>query len=142
MRFSGWSSDVFSADLWTGQGCATVPGLGPEVPQRREIDLVTGEPTAQVSFVSPPGAAVRIRRTYTLSRGSYAIGVHDEVLNDSGQPWQGYIYRQLARIPPDAKRGVTGRTNPESYSFAGATWFSPARSEEHTSELQSLKPNS
>src|SRR3546814_3221813 len=58
--------------------------------------------------------------------GSYAIAVHDEVLNDSGQPWQGYIYRQLARIPPDAKRGVTGMTNPESYSFAGAKWFSAA----------------
>src|SRR3546814_4983281 len=33
---------------------------------------------------------------------------------------------QLARIPPDAKRGVTGMTNPESYSFAGAKWFSAA----------------
>ena len=109
---------------WTGQGGASVPELVPEDPQRREIDLVTGEPTAQVSFVSPPGSAVRIRRTYTLSRGSYAIGVHDEVINESGQQWQGYIYRQLARIPPDPKRGVTSMTNPESYSFAGAKWFS------------------
>src|SRR3546814_5009530 len=33
---------------------------------------------------------------------------------------------QLARIPPDAKRGVTGMTNPESYSFSGAKWFSAA----------------
>src|SRR3546814_18862649 len=97
MRISDWSSDVCSSDL-----------------------------TVQVSFVSPPGAAVRIRRIYTLSRGSYAIAVHDAVLNDPGQPWQGYIYRQLARIPPDAKRGVTGMTNPESYIFAGATWFRAA----------------
>src|SRR3546814_10377305 len=107
---------------WIGQGGTRVPELVPEDPQQREIDLTTGQPTVQVSFVSPPGAAVRIRRIYTLSRGSYAIAVHDEVLNDSGQPWQGYIYRQLARIPPDAKRGVT-------------------RSEEHTSELQSLMRN-
>src|SRR5690606_29527618 len=111
---------------WTGQGGATVPELVPEDPQRREIDLVTGEPTAQVSFVSPPGSAVRIRRTYTLSRGSYAIAVHDEVINESGKPWQGYVYRQLARIPPDSKGGVGGMTNPESYSFAGAKWFSAA----------------
>src|SRR3546814_784807 len=111
---------------WIGQGGTRVPELVPEDPQQREIDLTTGQPTVQVSFVSPPGAAVRIRRIYTLSLGSYAIAVHDEVLNDSGQPWQGYIYRQLARIPPDAKRGVTGMTNPESYSFAGAKWFSAA----------------
>src|SRR3546814_19844163 len=97
MRISDWSSDVCSSDL-----------------------------TVQVSFVSPPGAAVRIRRIYTLSRGSYAIAVHDEALNDSGQPWQGYIYRQLARIPPDDKRGVTGMTNPESYNFACAKWISAA----------------
>src|SRR3546814_15852153 len=69
-----------------GQGGTRVPELVPEDLQQREIDLTTGQPTVQVSFVSPPGAAVRIRRIYTLSRGSYAIAVHDEVLNDSGQP--------------------------------------------------------
>jgi YidC/Oxa1 family membrane protein insertase len=108
---------------WVGQGGATVPALVPEHPQQRQVALATGQSTVQVSFVSPPGAAVRIRRTYTLSRGSYAIKVHDEVVNDSSQAWQGYIYRQLARIPPQTKSGMT---NPESYSFAGAKWFSAA----------------
>ncbi|WP_027079438.1 membrane protein insertase YidC [Luteimonas mephitis] len=111
---------------WTAQGGASVPMLVPEVPQQREITLASGEPAVQVSFVSPPGAAVRIRRTYTLTRGSYAIAVHDEVVNESGKPWQGYVYRQLARIPPQAKSGVGAMTNPESYSFAGAKWFSAA----------------
>jgi YidC/Oxa1 family membrane protein insertase len=108
---------------WVGQGGATVPALVPEHPQQRQVALATGQSTVQVSFVSPPGAAVRIRRTYTLSRGSYAIKVHDEVVNDSSQAWQGYIYRQLARIPQQNKSGMT---NPESYSFAGAKWFSAA----------------
>src|SRR3546814_15622697 len=57
---------------WIGQGGTRVPELVPEDPQQREIDLTTGQPTVQVSFVSPPGAAVRIRRIYTLSPGSYA----------------------------------------------------------------------
>jgi YidC/Oxa1 family membrane protein insertase len=108
---------------WVGQGGATVPALVPEAPQQREIMLASGQPTVQVSFVSPPDAAVRIRRTYTLTRGSYAIAVHDEVVNESGKPWQGYIYRQLARIPPEKKSGMT---DPASYSFAGAKWFSAA----------------
>jgi YidC/Oxa1 family membrane protein insertase len=107
---------------WVGQGGARVPDLAPATPQR-EIALVDGQKTAQVSFVSPASDGVSIRRTYTLTRGDYAIAVHDEVVNNSGKPWQGYIYRQLARIPPLAKSGMT---NPESYSFAGAKWFSTA----------------
>src|SRR5690606_6779827 len=101
---------------WVGQGGSTVPGLVPEAPARRQVALADGQQAVQVSFVSPADAPVRIRRTYTLSRGSYAIAVHDEVLNASGQPWQGYVYRQLARIPPDTRRGVGSMTNPESYS--------------------------
>src|SRR5690606_2258713 len=101
---------------WVGQGGSTVPGLVPETPARRQDALADGQQAVQVSFVSPADAPVRIRRTYTLSRGSYAIAVHDEVLNASGQPWQGYVYRQLARIPPDTRRGVGSMTNPESYS--------------------------
>lgn len=111
---------------WVGQGGSTVPELVPEVPGQREVTLADGQPAVQISFVSPADAPVRIRRTYTLSRGSYAIAVHDEVVNTSGQPWQGFLYRQLARIPPDSSGGVTGMTNPESYSFAGAKWFSAA----------------
>ena len=107
---------------WVGQGGAPVPDLAPATPQR-QITLADGQQTAEVSFVSPPNGGVSIRRTYTLTRGSYAIAVHDEVVNESGKPWQGYIYRQLARIPPQTKSGMT---NPESYSFAGAKWFSAA----------------
>jgi YidC/Oxa1 family membrane protein insertase len=108
---------------WIAQGGASVPALVPETPQQRDVRLASGQQAVQVSFVSPPEAAVQIRRTYTLTRGSYAIAVHDEVVNRSGKPWQGYIFRQLARIPPQAKSGMT---NPESYSFAGAKWFSAA----------------
>ena len=91
---------------WVGQGGAPVPDLAPATPQR-QITLADGQQTAEVSFVSPPNGGVSIRRTYTLTRGSYAIAVHDEVVNESGKPWQGYIYRQLARIPPQTKSGMT-----------------------------------
>ena len=42
--------------------------------------------------------------------------------NDTGSaPWQGSVYRQLLRNPPPVKSGMT---NPESFSFSGATWYS------------------
>ena len=108
---------------WIGQGGATVPDLVPAAGQPRQVTLADGQDAVQVEYVSPPGAAVAIRRTYTITRGSYAIAVHDEVVNGSAQPWQGYVYRQLARIPPEKKSSMT---DPASYSFAGAKWFSAA----------------
>ena len=50
-----------------------------------------------------------------------SIGVRDEVVNQSATPWQGFVYRQLVRVPPQV---TSGMTHPESYSFHGAAWFS------------------
>src|SRR3546814_12802357 len=74
---------------WIGQGGTRVTELVPEDPQQREIDLTTGQPTVQVSFVSTPGAAVRIRRIYTMLSGSHTLAVHEHVLNESGQGSEG-----------------------------------------------------
>ena len=108
---------------WVGQAGAEVPALVPEDRQPRTLSLGDGQQQVAVNFVSTGTDGIQIRRTFTLTRGSYAIAVKDEVVNNSGTPWQGYVYRQLARIPPQAKRGMT---NPESYSFTGAKWFSSA----------------
>ncbi|MGV8932411.1 MAG: membrane protein insertase YidC [Luteimonas sp.] len=107
---------------WIGQNGASVPPLALAAPQQRAITLADGQAQAQASFVAQGDGGLQIRRTYTLKRGSYAIGVHDEVVAGA-KPWQGYIYRQLARVPPQLKSSMT---NPESYSFAGAKWFSAA----------------
>jgi YidC/Oxa1 family membrane protein insertase len=48
------------------------------------------------------------------------VGVRDEVINRSGAPWQGYVYRQLVRVPPQIQSGMF---HPESYSFRGAAWL-------------------
>ncbi|HVI59510.1 MAG TPA: membrane protein insertase YidC [Luteimonas sp.] len=107
---------------WVGQGGAAVPALVPATAQR-DFTLADGQPQVQVAFEATGGDGVTIRRTYTLARGSYVVAVHDEVVNGSRGQWQGYLYRQLARVPPVVKAGMT---NPESYSFAGAKWFSAA----------------
>ena len=113
---SGWISGQ--------QGGAAPSHESGFVPEQGSGDVVLAPGASEISvpfvWTSPDG--VTIRRTYTLKRGDYALRVRDDVVNTGTQPWQGYVYRQLLRVPPVIK---TGMTNPESFSFNGATWFSP-----------------
>lgn len=111
---------------WVGQAGSDAPAdaaaLTPLQPQR-SYTLAAGQAQLKIPFEWRSSGGVTLRRIYTISRGSYVLGVDDEIVNGGSGKWQGYVYRQLARIPPEAKRGMT---NPESYSFAGAKWFSAA----------------
>ncbi|GAA4856789.1 membrane protein insertase YidC [Luteimonas vadosa] len=110
---SGWVSQANPAPTHA-------QGFVPETPQTA-YTLADGADTLVVPFVWRGPDGVTIRRTYTVTRGSYALEVEDTVVNRGAQPWQGYVYRQLNRVPPQLDRGMT---NPESFSFNGATWFS------------------
>lgn len=88
----------------------------------RAIALSEGAKSVSVPFIWHGPDGVSIRRTYTFERGKYAVEVRDEIVNAGAQPWQGYVYRQLIRKPPNITRGMT---NPDSFSFNGATWYSP-----------------
>lgn len=110
---SGWVSAANAAPNHAA-------GFVPENPQR-DLVLPRGADRIDVPFVWRGPNGVSIRRTYTLTRNDFAIRVRDEVVNGGNAPWQGYVYRQLVRIPPVVK---TGYTHPESYSFHGAAWYS------------------
>jgi len=94
-------------------------GFVPEVASG-EVALATGQDQVSVPFIWNGPNGVTIRRTYTLHRGTYVIDVRDDVANAGAASWQGYVYRQLLRTPPQIK---TGMTSPESFSFNGATWW-------------------
>lgn len=87
----------------------------------RGFHLAAGANQVIVPFVWTGPDGVSIHRTYTFGRGDYTVQVRDEVVNAGSAPWQGHVYRQLLRVPPQVK---TGFTHPESYSFHGAAWFS------------------
>jgi YidC/Oxa1 family membrane protein insertase len=87
-----------------------------------ELKLADGAKTISASFMWTGAEGVSIRRTYTLARGEYALKVRDDVVNRSAKPWTGHIYRYLSRVPHVLKRGMT---NPESFSFNGAVWYTP-----------------
>ena len=110
---SGWVSN-------TGAAPSHESGFVP-VDATRDYRLAAGADSVQVPFLWHGPDGVSIRRTYTFHRGDYAVEVRDEVVNAGSQPWQGYVYRQLLRVPPVVKSGMT---HPESYSFHGAAWFS------------------
>ncbi|MCD9031932.1 membrane protein insertase YidC [Luteimonas sp. Y-2-2-4F] len=77
--------------------------------------------SVSVPFVWNGPDGVSIRRTYTVRRGSYAIEVRDEVINQGSRPWQGFVYRQLAKVPP-VTRGNWMNPDPESFSLNGGVW--------------------
>jgi YidC/Oxa1 family membrane protein insertase len=117
-------------------GLLSQGGAAPNHEAPYQLDAATGATTAraftlpkgtnqiEVPFVWSDPSGISVRKTYVLTRGSYVITVKEEIHNGSSAPWVGYDYRQLQRVPPViAKNG--GMTNPESYSFAGAAWYSP-----------------
>jgi len=88
---------------------------------QRQVALAAGQASVSVPFEWTGPDGIAIRRTWTFQRGDYAVRVRDEVVNRGTDPWQGYVYRQLVRVPPQLESSFT---NPQSYSFHGATWFS------------------
>ena len=87
-----------------------------------EVALAGGGKAAQLQFEGRNAQGIRLRRTYTLPQGSYALRVRDELANAGAAPWTGDIERHLQRVPPIVKSGLT---NPEAFSLNGAAWYSP-----------------
>jgi len=59
--------------------------------------LADGQDQLEVRFTSPDVGGIRLVKTYTLKRGSYAIGVRHELINTSGQAIAPQLYLQLVR---------------------------------------------
>ncbi len=86
--------------------------------------LAAGSGSVSQAFVWTDPSGVQVRKTYTLKRGSYVVDLREDIRNGSTSAWTGNDYRQLRRVPPIIRKSG-GLTNPESYSFVGAAWYSP-----------------
>ena len=118
---SGWVSNAgpapsheagFVPEITTAGTDASAPAFA----------LADGAASVVVPFVWTGANGVTIRRTYTFKRGDYVVDVRDEVVNAGNAPWQGFVYRQLSRVPRALV--AKGPMSAESYSFQGAAWFS------------------
>ena len=120
--FSRQGSQPYSAVTgWASEAGTDVPQAnGFRAEQAGTQTLADGADTLVVPFVWTGANGVTIRRNFTFTRGSYAVGVRDEVSNGGQSAWNGYVYRRLERVPPVISKGMT---NPDSFSFNGATWY-------------------
>ncbi|MGH8083715.1 MAG: membrane protein insertase YidC [Lysobacter sp.] len=91
------------------------------LPAGADLVLDPGEDQVVVPFTWTGPDGVTIRRSYTFGRGDYAVQVRDEVVNGGDAPWQGFVYRQLSRVPRELEK--SGPMSVEQYSFQGAAWF-------------------
>jgi YidC/Oxa1 family membrane protein insertase len=107
----------------SGTGASAKPLAFAPVDAARSVALAPGQQQLVVPFEARTAEGVVVLREYVLTRGSYVIAVRDRVRNEGASAWQGYVTRQLVRVPQPLKSSMV---NPESYSFHGATWFGPS----------------
>ena len=84
-----------------------------------ERALADGKDTLEVRFESAPVGNVKLVKTYTFKRGSYAIGVRHETINTGTSPVTAQLYNQLVRDSsdgPDSHQFYSSFTGPAFYS--------------------------
>ncbi len=91
--------------------------------EQSSVELGARSGEVEFAFAWEDGEGLRVRKIYTLKRGSYEIGLRHEVQNGSAQAWTGAEYRQLMRTEPPPPGNSF--TNPASFSFVGGSRYSP-----------------
>lgn len=118
-----------SADDWyvAQSGLVSNSGKAPDhealfSSERNDYALAAGATTLEIPLTWQDASGLKVRKVFTLQRGSYLIGARMEIVNAGPTPWSGNAYRQLQRVAPEP---ATGFNNPERYAYVGAAWYSP-----------------
>ncbi len=85
----------------------------------RERALKEGANELALRFESPEQAGVKLIKTYTFHRGSFAVDVRHEIVNASGAPISPYLYLQFLRggySPPGGSGFYSTFTGPAIYT--------------------------
>lgn len=117
---SGWLTK-------SGQNAPTHEVMFQTVDGKNTFTLADGQDSLSVPFVWTDAASgVRLTKTLVLTRGSFTVKQVQELHNTGTAPWSGFAYEQLKRIAPPPPSKTAGLTNPDSFSFVGSAWYSPA----------------
>ena len=87
---------------------------------RNEFRLEPGQDLLEVPLTAQLEDGVTVIKTYRFRRGSFAIELEQQVINDGEAPWTGASYLQIMRLHDPPGRSMT---NVESYSFRGPVVF-------------------
>lgn len=66
---------------------------------KTHYEMAPGQQQLHVNLTWSNGRGLEIVKTYTFTRGSYAIAVDDHIHNNTDSAWQGRFYGQLLRQP-------------------------------------------
>lgn len=75
------------------------------VAEGTEFKLKDGEDRLVVDLQYRPPGGVRYTKRFVFSRDSYVIRTEFLVNNQSNKPWEGFLYGQFLRQPPEEKSG-------------------------------------
>ena len=93
--------------------------------ERDFYELQPGQDTLEVPLTWRDESGLEVVATWIFHRGNYVVDLEIEVINESGEDWQGARYVQLQRTRPDTSDAGWAFTNPERFSYNGAAIYSP-----------------
>jgi YidC/Oxa1 family membrane protein insertase len=120
---------IAQSGLLSAASAATVPNHYGDSAQRfavaqEEYRLQEGQDRLDVPLTWTDGSGLKVTKTYTFHRDSFAIDLTHRVDNGSAQDWSGRQYRQFLRTPPPTQGGFfTGGV----YTYTGGVVSSPAK---------------
>ncbi|MGN6789372.1 MAG: membrane protein insertase YidC, partial [Rhodanobacteraceae bacterium] len=108
-------------------GSAAPNHLAEFKPEATHYELTPGQNQVVVALRwSDAASGVDVIKRYTLTRGSYVVGLSQQIENHGSRPWHGNTYQQLNRVePPPPPKHFLEFYNPDSFAYTGAAWYSP-----------------
>jgi len=119
--FDGSSEKLFlsQSGLISSPESATLPNHNVQLhAEQYSYKLKAGENTLSIPLTWTDNNGLSYSKTYTFTRGSYAIQVAQKVDNQSTKDWSGRPYTQLLRVPYS-----DGQGNTFIRTFAGAVVY-------------------
>ncbi len=89
---------------------------------RNKYELASGQDELRVPITWTDDAGVTVTKTFTFTRGGFAVGLEYQVVNSSESPWVANSYARIVRTDPEVERSMF---RVESFSFRGPAFFGP-----------------
>jgi YidC/Oxa1 family membrane protein insertase len=87
-----------------------------------KYELASGQDELRVPITWTDDAGVTVTKTFTFTRGGFAVGLEYQVVNASESPWVANSYARIVRTDPEVERSMF---RVESFSFRGPAFFGP-----------------
>jgi len=111
---------VYRTGLRALDGAAEANHLSEFVAEKSDYELASDADELSVALVWSGEGGISVKKIYHFKRGSYAIGLEQNVTNGSQAPYRAVSYLQIQRRHNPPERSMF---NVDSYSFMGPVIF-------------------